>query len=168
MLPEFLNKIQETQNKLAKAGFPAMSINSKITKLSPGYAGMAYPIVNAVYISPDYLKEYPEQVLNVTVPHEVCHLYVDKYFPKAKQSHGPEFRFLMSLLGLPGKTYHSMKLSQTQEGRRMKTRYIYISQKTKKEIQLTSHQHSKIQGQPNRYSWKGELLVWSGKKVQFK
>ena len=144
---EIANKIQETQEKLVKYGFSPISITWSIDKLKKGVAGTARYSTNHITISEDFLREYSEHIFETTIPHEICHLYVGVYYPRAKQHHGPEFRRLMNLIGLSGDTYHKLKLSNDKDGRRLKTRYIYTTknpESTMREFKLTKGEHLKV------------------------
>jgi len=161
-------KVQEVQDKLASYGYPKIDIHLNVMRISPGCAGTAIMSRNEVQVSVDYLREFPEDVLNVTVPHEVCHLYVRKYKPRAKQYHGPEFRYMMNLLGLEGKTYHKMMLENgPQRIKRTKVRFIYKTVQSNIEVPLTKQQHEKaLSGAMFRY--KNERIVFTNKKVEIK
>lgn len=166
-------KIQEVQKKLDTLGFPTIDIKFDICRLKAGYAGMAYRSVNYIEISKDYLREHQEKVLTITVPHEVCHLYVNKYFPRAKQYHGPEFKRLMNLLGLTGDTYHTMKLENGPKvNKRMKVRYVYKSSVTSVELLLTKGQHEQ-QMVSNCYLYRNERyqnekIIYTGSTKRIK
>lgn len=159
-------KIAEVQEKFSKIGLKTFPIIFDIMKLKTGCSGRAALRTNSIQISSDYLKEFPEEVLSVTVPHEICHLYVNRYFPMAKQHHGPEFRQLMNLIGLPGKTYHNMQLKSGTSPRKTKTRYIYLSTSGKK-YELTSGQHKKAISFPS-CTIKGESIKFTGTIKTFK
>ena len=162
-------KVAEVQEKFAKAGYPSFPIYSEITKLGRGIAGQARYSMNGIFISEAYIKEFPDEVLNVTVPHEVCHLYVNRYMRYAKQAHGPEFRDLMRFLGLPGKTHHNMKLVNGPVRKtRAKYRYIYKTvDGVYDNLKLTSQQHNKIQ-RGIVLSYRGKMLTWTGIRQVFK
>jgi predicted SprT family Zn-dependent metalloprotease len=162
-------KVIETQEKLAALGYPKFDIKHvEVATLQRGVSGYAMPNQLKIQISADYLREFENRVLNQTVPHEVVHLYVSKYFPRAKQYHGREFRHLMGLLGLPTDTKHNMMLStETSHARRVR-RFIYLTEQTKREIQLTIQQHNKMikNAQAGSYfTSKGEKLVWTTKEI---
>ncbi len=46
--------------------------------------------------------------LKETIAHELAHIVQFRCFPKAKQAHGTEFRFVMQSIGYSGNTYHYM------------------------------------------------------------
>lgn len=161
-------KVEETQERLEKLGYPRINISCKMMTLGPGYAGRAWGAARMIAISPDYYREYPERILNITVPHEVVHIYVGKYYPRARQAHGPEFRHMMNLLGLEGKTYHDMILKDgPNRSTKTKTRYIYVTP-SGKECLLTKGQHTKAITGRASYSVKGERLAYSGSVTKVK
>lgn len=167
-ISEIKAKVAEVQDKLEKKGFPRISVDIEIGKLGRGVAGTAYIKAGKIVISADYLREFPDRIVDVTVPHEICHLYVSKYHPKAKQHHGPEFKQIMRSIGLAGDTYHKMKLENGPvKQRRLKTRYIYTTGITGKEVKLTSQQHQKALNGAT-WSCKGEPLKYANKKIVIK
>ena len=159
-------KVYEVQEKFEKAGLTRFHINIGTAKLPPAIAGRASLRDNVVQISEDYIREFEDDIINVTVPHEVCHLYVRKYFPKAKQHHGPEFRRLMRYLGLEGNTYHNMQLQSVPNNRRVKTRFIYNVYGSDERIALTKKQHEQAINGNCRY--KGSLITYSGESIKIK
>lgn len=169
---EIESKIQETQEKLAKYGYHPINVTWSIDKLKKGVAGAARYSTNHIKISEDFLREHSGHIFETTIPHEVCHLYVGEYYPRAKQHHGPEFRRLMNLLGLPGDTYHKLKLSNDSEGKRLKTRYIYTIKEPEnslREFKLTKGEHLKVlSGHGKFFSSDGKELVYTGKTIQYK
>lgn len=170
MLAAVNHRVAEIQNMLAKVGYPPINIVSLVSELKPGCAGLAYPLLNRIEISKHFLAEHKEETLRQTVAHEVCHLYVATYKPFAKQAHGPEFRSMMQSIGLNGKTYHSMKLENGPVKRRNnKTRFVYVTVNTKKEILLSPSQHAKaLNGMIFTMKATGEKLVYSNQKKLIK
>ena len=71
-------------------------------------AGMAFQRQWAIKINSSYLKAHTDHIINTTIAHEIAHLIQFKLFPTAKQAHGPEFRYICRMLGIDGKTYHTM------------------------------------------------------------
>lgn len=142
-LDKVLDMVDQVQTFFERRGLPRFEINCTVTKLNRGCAGQASYQSNTVKISEDFLKAHEEGVIGVTVPHEVCHLYVHKYYPNHKQHHGPEFRRLMNILGLDGDTYHTMKVEGHERRKVTKTRYEYSSS-CGKHHKLTKTQHQKM------------------------
>lgn len=161
LVEKVVARVAEVQSRLAKCGYPSFPINSKVTKeLKPGIAGQARYYGNEILINEFYMIEHEASVLHDTVAHEVCHLYQHKYIGHAKQAHGPEFRGLMNLLGLAGKTHHNMKLVNGPTKRhRTVTRYIYTDAARVIECGLTPKQHER--------ALKGASFSCKGKKVFF-
>ena len=169
MLSGINAKVVEVQAKLAKAGYPKIPIEVLVRDLGPRIAGRALYNNRTIIISEAYFKQFPDTMLNETVPHEVCHQYVAIYFPYAKQAHGPEFRALMRTLGLQGSTYHNMQLKGVKIRRNAVKRYVYLSEITKAQVLLTSQQHTKQQATGAFRTRKGnERLVYAGKVITMK
>lgn len=168
-LPDAVEKALDLTKKELKnvLGLGDIHINLKIHKLPKGVAGRAwynsYYKVGTVEISVEYLDAYPDTILAETVPHEVCHVYQAKYFPRAKQTHGPEFRGLMAAIGCDGKTYHSMYLAGHERKRKTVKRYIYKTVGTGKEVLVTATRHNRMQRGVVYTTTRGENLIWTGK-----
>jgi predicted SprT family Zn-dependent metalloprotease len=159
---------EEVQNKLAKFGYPKFQINNiQVMKLAAGVSGTAYQNAMSFKISVDYIKEHQDQILARTVPHEICHLYQAKYYPRAKQFHGKEFRHLMTLLGSDCSTRHNMYLSTNVDHKtRVRARHVYVTNITNEQCFLTKQQHNKMILRPTAFMHKnGESLKYTGKVV---
>lgn len=59
------------------------------------------------------LSEHREHMLNQTVPHEYAHCVVEANWPKA-QSHGREWKWVMSMLGLRPDRTHNMPVKKVR------------------------------------------------------
>lgn len=165
MLFKVKTRIAEVQDQLAALGFKHINIMSvAVKRLRPGVSGLAYTRTNSIEISVDYMREHEDQMLARTVPHEVVHLYVAKYYQYAKQAHGPEFRRLMNALGCDNSTRHNMHLENGPK--RNRTRYIYVTAITLKEVKLTPQQHNNMLASPDRYRLKGEKLKFANRVVK--
>lgn len=144
-------RVKECQTILSMAGFSSFPISVEVSKLGRGVAGQAHLAMNHVELSEDYMNsEHIGEVLHQTLGHEIAHLYVSMNFPRAKQHHGKEFRFVMRCLGLEGKTYHNMIIPgmATKRQPRMKKRYIYKN--VNDDIcGLTAQKHNKQQAYIN-------------------
>lgn len=67
--------------------------------------------------------EYTEEMLKQTLPHEVAHIVQYQLYPTRQcKSHGPEWRSLMGVLGIPARRTHSMK---TTPARGTSNPYVY-------------------------------------------
>jgi predicted SprT family Zn-dependent metalloprotease len=135
-------KVEQIQLTLEAMGYPPFDIHVEVMQLPRGVAGMANIKTDCIRISTDYLAEYQDDVLARTVPHETCHLYVKKYFSNAKQYHGKDFRMLMTRLDADPSTRHQMILRNAEVNRRLVTRYVYETLKSREIVHLTKHQHS--------------------------
>lgn len=164
MIEIITSHAEKTIAKLESMGFPRLDISYTVEKLPAKTAGQAHLYSKIVKINTLYLKEHKESILSDTLPHEICHIYQAHYFPNAKQSHGPEWKRLMSAIGCQPNTYHSMAIPEIAQSRRKKVRYIYATA-TNKTAGLTKQQHTDAQNGCKCFSIKGELLVWSGKKT---
>lgn len=69
------------------------------------WAGQATYHKNILEFNLAYHSIDPDYFMGEIVGHEVAHLITSILYPDAKQHHGPEFRKIMSRLGLLGKTY---------------------------------------------------------------
>lgn len=68
-----------------------------------------------VRINAELLGRYPVRMIQQTVPHEMAHLVVDWYLPRASQDpHGPEWMAVMVYFGRPPLAYHDMRGPGTQ------------------------------------------------------
>lgn len=65
-----------------------------------GVAGTAHAGRNEITFSESLLLRHSEEFLNRTVPHEVAHIVCRNVFPRAKQAHGPEWRYVCQVLGM--------------------------------------------------------------------
>lgn len=148
MMNQILAKTREVVNKLNSYGYSPINLQYSVEKLRPGVAGSARYSKSEVAISEDYLQFHPEHIFDVTIPHEICHHYVDKYFPRAKQAHGPEFRRLMNILGLKGDTYHSLGVVPGTSGKKQ----MRIEYKCEcKTHQITTTKHNRIVAGKTKY-----------------
>ena len=142
MLNKVKAKVQQTQLALEAMGYKPFDIDIEVMSLPRGVCGMANATLGCIRISSDYLNEFEDQVIAMNVPHEVCHLYVKKYFKDAKHQHGKEFRMLMTRLGADPSTRHQMVLKNAEMNRRLVTRYVYETENSREIVHLTKHQHS--------------------------
>lgn len=63
-----------------------------------------------IRINPELLGRYPVRMIQQTVPHEMAHLVVDWYLPRASSDpHGPEWMAVMVVFGRPPLAYHDMR-----------------------------------------------------------
>ena len=81
-----------------------------------GRAGSAWQRAGRIEINIAYICSHDciEQHKN-TIAHELAHIIVHRLYPKAKQAHGIEFRYIMGLMGYDGSTYHSMSRKEAKQ-----------------------------------------------------
>lgn len=91
---------------------------------------------------PWFAERYTEDYIARTVPHEVAHMIQRIVYPKAKQSHGPEFRKIMSALGAPTATYHNYDVKDAP-GRHSRN-HQYKCACEGKVFNLTTRMHNSI------------------------
>lgn len=168
-------RVDEITSKLEDLGFAKFFFTFKVTRdLKPRVAGLAKLNKNHIDINEFYLRDHEEEVIGETVPHEICHLYVNKYYPRAKQNHGPEFRRLMQAIGCSGSTYHKMQCpSEVKVRAKTKTRFVYHVAGTKTEVLMTQAQHRKHNawlemGLTGYTTKKREPIVFTGEIRKFK
>lgn len=82
-------------------------------------AGFAQYSTNTVKYNEVLAKENGDE-FDFVVIHEIGHLVTRKLFPKAKQAHGPEFRYVMRSLGGKESTRHSFDVSSVKVKRKVK------------------------------------------------
>jgi len=158
-------KTKEVVDELSQHGYAPFELNVKIERIKPTFAGLAYRVYNIVILNSLYVRDHFEDALNVTLAHEICHLYQHKYYPRAKQAHGPEWKNLMRLLNLAPNTYHKLSVPELENNKKRKARYIYSD--GNKSFKLTTAKHNKIQKLRLQVSCNGKILVWTGEAEYF-
>jgi predicted SprT family Zn-dependent metalloprotease len=114
---------------------------------SAGMAGYkwgigATRIPNTLEFNEILMNENGDAFIN-TIIHEVAHHVTVLLYPNAKQSHGPEFKWVMSKLGGRPNTYHQYDVSNTKGNKRK--RYIYTcSADCNTQHKISAHLHTKI------------------------
>ena len=74
-----------------------------------GRAGSAWQRAGIIEINIAYICSHDSiEQHRCTIAHELAHIIVWRLYPKAKQAHGAEFRYIMGLMGFDSSTYHSM------------------------------------------------------------
>lgn len=109
-----------------------------------------------IRINTQLLHDNWEEMLNVTVPHEVAHCVVSQLWGNTTtkgfrvRGHGPQWQYIMNLLGLPAKRCHSM---DTTKVRNHKRNYRYACGGLFcKPHNLTLTRHNKIQKKGAEYT----------------
>lgn len=95
--------MKQVEDKVEECIFYAINFYEKDFKLpkvcynmtSRRIAGKARFSTWTVFVNPNFLVEYPEEIINQTVPHEVAHLICRSMYPKAS-AHGKEWKSIMS------------------------------------------------------------------------
>lgn len=162
----FAKKTEEIVQKLEKAGFPRVKVKLKFDKLNPRVAGTASGKGNVITINTLYLKDHLYEVSDQTLAHEICHIYQFKYFPDAKQAHGPEWKSIMRSIGYRPETYHQMSVpEQKPRQKRKKVRYVYTN--GVKKCYVTKQQHEKLTSGRVIGTLQGHPIVWTGKIEEY-
>lgn len=98
-------KAFEIQNKFAAIGYAPFLFMITLEELGTETAGCFYVGTEMVAVSESFYAHDAEFCLNTVVPHEMCHMYVSKYFKDVTDEHGKEFATLMEALGLKPDAY---------------------------------------------------------------
>lgn len=158
-------KVHQTQLALKAMGYQPFDIHVEIMQLPKGVAGMANIKLDKIRISSDFLADHENQTFARTIPHEVCHLYVKRYFPSAKQYHGKEFRMLMTRLGADPTTRHDLRLKGAVVKKHKVVRFVYVTETSKEVVHLTKMQHDKA-CRGAAYRVEGEPIVFDNKVIK--
>lgn len=150
MKSELLNRVED---KIVETFLLAQKQFGKVFELpqlsfelnSSRVAGQALLRGWKIKINPEFLEQYPDQVISRTVPHEVAHLVAFNVYPHAKQSHGPEWKSVAVKLGTEPTRCHSMHLPEKQPHT-----YICSCQK----FHVSNLIHRKIQNGQRRFCLK--------------
>lgn len=113
--------VKEFVKRYEAAGYSIPVPTIRIRRLERrGWAGQAFPSFGIIELDIDYFNAHTEEMCAVTVPHELAHLIVHKYYPCAKQAHGPEFRTVAQSIGACASTYHSMTRPESKKANAVK------------------------------------------------
>jgi SprT protein len=163
-------EIREIVSKAAKEAvelFPRFSGHVADVKFfSKGVvAGKAWRHLNILEFN-TVLAERAGLEFTTTIYHEVAHLVVNEVYPRAKQAHGPEFRYVMQMLGKSGRTYHKYDVSGLKRTyNKNPTKYVYVCNCS--EHHLSPLLHKRIsRGQQRRCNCCGGVIKYTGKVVQ--
>lgn len=91
-----------------------------------------------------------DEMLNQTLPHEVAHCLVSQIWRSRNipvRSHGQQWAYIMSILGLPATRCHTMEVEPTRKHPR---KYLYSC--ACRIHRLTSHRHNKIMNGKTYYT----------------
>lgn len=95
-----------------KAAFPdkRFDLNIKILYMDCGNNAGVAVLTNTenvfIKISPTYLHADPDDMLMATIPHEVAHLYANRWF--GCKDHGPEWKMVDAAAGGNGEQFHTL------------------------------------------------------------
>jgi predicted SprT family Zn-dependent metalloprotease len=82
-----------------------------------------------IELNPNYFKKYHRDMIDQTLPHEVCHSFSRYYYCHLKRmeikSHGKEWKNLMRLLKLEPKRCHNYDVEESGATLRNRTRYSF-------------------------------------------
>jgi len=178
-------EIVKTQQKMSRAGFPSFPIPFEVVESMKNLSLIAWADYSGKLSFNFQFFQFPDDIpFAQLVAHEVAHLYQFKHFP-GSQGHGREFRRIMKFLGFSGNarvqvTGQAAKAADERRAAvtvarkpKTKTRHVYLTEHTGKEIFLTVHQHYQneeyfeLNGR-NRYTYNGEKLIKTGKVKTFK
>lgn len=107
-------------------------------------AGCAYVKSKRIELNEVLFLENVEQFFSRTIPHEVAHVITRIIYPHAKQAHGPEWRNVMSMLGVDDNTRcHSYDVSSVVKPR-LSEKFTYVCSCDRPLI-LSKIMHNKIQ-----------------------
>jgi SprT protein len=105
-------KIQETVEKLNNYFHFDMKIPPIFYDVTGTTGGLAKSKSLSVHFNHQLMLQNFEDFLETTVPHEVCHIAVfwlslQEKKPIPKNPHGATWKFMMHLVGVPAKKYHT-------------------------------------------------------------
>lgn len=121
-----------------------------------------------IRINPHFLAKYPDETLDVTVPHEVAHLGVHQVYTLDRNQrnvsgHGHEWKSMMIRLGADPSRCHKM---EADEGvGRQKTKYGYKCSRCSEPVPVGPKIHSRIKAGATywpRCCGRGASLVYVG------
>lgn len=134
------NKVLETYLKaqdIFKKSFELPRLDFET--LRTGTAGQAFPHKNLIKFNPILLSENVDSFIERTVPHEVAHLLTKLLYPLAKQHHGPEWRYVMQMLGIQGDNLTRCHDYDVTNTRKNKKSYEYVCDCSTFKLSLTRH-----------------------------
>mgnify|MGYP003577333722 CR=1 FL=1 len=122
---DLMDAAQRTVNVYAKIANKELGANIPIPvplqfdlcNTDPKTAGIAHSDMR-IKVNMVLLREYPREMLNVVLPHEVSHLaQMSKYDRRgfATQSHGVEWQEIMRRLGKDPQKYHNFDVTNAVE-----------------------------------------------------
>ena len=168
--PQVKNKIMAVVKKNIADANAYYNLNMPIPEitfnLSGCCAGQAFTQKWLIKINPYLLDQYEDEMINVTVPHEVAHLvdykvnpqnFMSRHHTGRKRSlHGPTFKFILgNVLGCKD-TSTTHKMDTSNAGSRKTTQYVWISKQDGSEMKLGPRRHKKMLSGTSRYWPRGK------------
>lgn len=95
-----------------KAAFPEnrFDLEIQILYMDVGNAAAVAVLTNTtkvfIKVSPTYLSADPDDMLFATIPHEIAHLYANRWY--GEKGHGPEWKKLDAAMGGNGEVFHDL------------------------------------------------------------
>lgn len=110
MLAQWARLVQQNP-KLAHYPVPTIKLNNRFTRT----AGRMLVESSVVELGTKFIRyssEYAEEIMLITMPHELCHQadYNLHGTPANNRWHGPSWRRLMVSMGLSPEPYHTMDI----------------------------------------------------------
>jgi len=133
---------------------PQVEFSHKMTNT----AGMAYYRKNQIVLSAPLMANNFDEMVNVTVPHELAHLATQAIYPEAHRSfdeygrrqkrepHGPRWKEIMGVLGADDSRTHSMKVVE-----RKRVQYEYHCVRCEKKYRIGAKRHKTQLAHNNKY-----------------
>lgn len=110
-------------------------------------AGVAYIYRNEIGFNTDIMANVSSEEFEQTIVHEVAHKINMKLYPASKQAHGPEWKYVMRVLGKAPETYHKFDVS---EARKNQIKLFHYNCTCGQVFKLTANLHNKISRGNNR------------------
>lgn len=110
-------------------------------------AGVAYIHKNEVGFNIDIMEKVSSEEFHQTIVHEVCHKINMKLYPNSKQGHGPEWKYVMQMMGARPDTYHKFDVSAAKKNQ---IKLFHYNCSCGKVFKLTANLHNKISRGNNR------------------
>jgi SprT protein len=162
-----LNRVQECFNILnSKTGYNlALESSDPLIFFSGSTTGgYVHPSKygNRVFLNWVLFNENPDHYFSTTIPHEVAHLFQRKA-NQFDRSHGPTWKRMMSLIGLPAIRCHRMDTTNATRGRVARNFQVKCNCQTHN---VTANIYSKIVGGQKRICRKCRGQVRTQKQIE--
>lgn len=110
---------------------------------------ITYPFpIGTIRLNLDLLNDerYYQDMLCVTLPHEVCHIVCDQFYPNERSHHGGNWQYMMYYIGLNAERCHQY---ETTAARKVARPFIYAC--ACREHKMTNNLHGKMLNGQKRY-----------------